>query len=983
MVSLFDDAQALAWIARRKSLESFMMPTALLEGDPGALVARDGSLATLVRIDGSRSLMGGEELERFVAIASGRWNAWLARPGHALHAVLERAPGPAPVARAVAPQERAARERGLDLDDLLEERVRHHGRFAAGEILVVACWTRPSLLSRAEAARDRRHFRDLLKDWPARPGEAQCAEAPYRSLVARHEAMVASFADAAGEAGLVVRVMPSAAAGRLIRRFVNGPEAAAPGWRPVTPPAQGGPAPPLAPQLLTAEPETGQGGLAIGARRYAALDMILGPRRSRPFRDLVRGIAGAGLPLRFSLLLEGGGLDSPAVRAARVAASFTAFSSDDSRAFGHALGELAAHRADGGAVVRLRLTVLTWTAREADAGELARRRSRLQQVFEGWGEPVATPLVGDLLEAFAGTVPGFACGGTAAPALAPLGEALALLPVCRPAALPGSRVDHLFRSPDGRLLPFSFDSGGDYGFDLIYGMPGRGKSVLMNTLALAFALHGAHETLPMNAVIDIGPSSAGLVSLVREALPPGRRHEAGVFRLAMSADHAINPFDTQPGCREPLPAERAFLVNLLGLMLTPAGAAGVPDGLREIVAPVIAAAYRLRDDRVAGAEPRAYSRGRDAEVDDALARLGPRLPAEPLWWDVADALLERGDTAAARRAQRYAVPVMTDLLAAVRQPAIAELAAGASVAATGEPVIDAFSRIVAGLAEAWPILFHPTAFDLGALRVAAVDLAEVAPSGSDEADRQTAAVYLLARHALTRDWWISAEPAASFAPARRAWHAARLKAVREAPKRLCFDEFHRVAHVPAVLAQVERDVREARKLRVTVTLASQRVEDFPPALVELANRIWVLGAGGKRSEIETLSSIFQLTDTLREAVRHQLTGPAADGSPALLLAADAGGRLEQLVVNSPGPLELWALTTSPVDAGLRDRVARSLGQREARRRLARAFPGGSARRRVAAETADRLELGEARSERAVVDSLAAEIVRDGTPRRMP
>ena len=43
----------------------------------------------------------------------------------------------------------------------------------------------------------------------------------------------------------------------------------------------------------------------------------------------------------------------------------------------------------------------------------------------------------------------------------------------------------------------------------------------------------------------------------------------------MSATHAINPCDIQLGCRSPLPGERAFLENLLGLILTPAGAAGV------------------------------------------------------------------------------------------------------------------------------------------------------------------------------------------------------------------------------------------------------------------------------------------------------------------------------------------------------------------------------------------------------------------------
>ena len=71
-----DDLQRLGWTLRRKPLESFLAPQAAvpLEGGGGALVCRDGSLVSLIAVDGSRSMMGGEELERFVALASRRLN---------------------------------------------------------------------------------------------------------------------------------------------------------------------------------------------------------------------------------------------------------------------------------------------------------------------------------------------------------------------------------------------------------------------------------------------------------------------------------------------------------------------------------------------------------------------------------------------------------------------------------------------------------------------------------------------------------------------------------------------------------------------------------------------------------------------------------------------------------------------------------------------------------------------------------------------
>ena len=986
-----DDLQRLGWTLCRKPLESFLEPQAAvpLEGGGGALVCRDGSLVSLIAVDGSRSMMGAEELERFVALAARRLNTAFASPGHALHVVFERAPDDArslAAAHADAVGRQAARL-GLGLDDLLAERARRLAPLIAPETLVMACWTRPSILPRERLAHGRKGLRKRLKRWLPEADEAQCPHLALEGIWPRHEALLDSIDATLAETGIAGARLDECGALRAIRRMTNGAASTAPDWRPVTaandaparltePPEAGAFPPPLAPQLLVREPEREGPGVRMGERLYGALDMVLGPRQSRPFAELMAGLAAAGLPCRISLLIEGGGLHRMDAAVCRVASAFLAFSSSDSLHVRNALREVAALAADAHAVVRLRLGLLTWVGAEEGEAALAARMGRLQQVAEGWGEAVFTPLTGDPLESVASSVPGFCCGATAEPALVPLTEALRLLPVSRPAPLAGSAGEgHLFRSADGKPLPLRSDEGGDYGFELIYGLPGQGKSVLMNALGLAFCLERGQSRLPLAAVIDIGPSSSGLVSLVREALPTERRHEAGWFPLRMTAAHAINPCDTQLGCRSPLPAERAFLANLLSLMVTPAGSAGAPDGMRELIGPALTGAYALRSDKEPGAEPHAYTEGRDRQVDAAIAACGLRLPDRALWWEAVDALFEVGVPDAAARAQRYAVPVLGDLLASVREPAVQGLVGDARYGAGGETVTQAFIRILTALSGDWPVMFSPTAFDVGGARLAAIDLAEVAPQGSAEADRQSAAFYLLARHALTRHWWIADDALASIPEPYREWHAARLREIRESPKRLCYDEFHRTAGAPAVRAQVERDVREARKLRVRLALASQRLEDFGGALAELANRYWILGSGGKAREADTLASLFALNDTLAETVRYRLTGPGRDGAPALLIASGSGERFEQLVVNTPGPVELWALTTSPADVALRNRLYALLPPAQARAALARAFPAGTARERIETELAraDAAGAGRAASEAAVLDRLAGEI----------
>ena len=984
MLGRIEEALQFGWTVRRKSLESFMLPMA--GAGEGMLVCRDGSLASLLEVDGSRSMVGAEELERFVEVVQRRLNASLLGLGHGLHVVFERSvdDGAAAVARLAARQRRSAEGIGLALGDVFEERERRIGEVAASETVAVAVWSRVSALTGDQAKRDGKAVRARTKKWLPALDESQCPAAAFETLVPRHEAWVEAVESVFAETGVVARRLDDHGALRLMRILASGAESTGDDWRPVLgendaparltdPPELGAFPPALAPQVLVGEVEAAGSGLRVGGRLYGALDMELGPRRTRGFGELLEQVARAGVNLRFSALVEGGGLLGLGPAVARVASAFLAFASPDSLAVRDAMRELHDVKDGAQAVVRLRVGLLTWVGRDEGAEALRRQVSRPQQIAEGWGECVFTPLVGDALESYAGTVPGFCCGGTAQAAAAPLGEVLRMLPLGRPAPIARRTADHVFRARDGKLLPFSFQEGEDYGFELIYGIPGRGKSVLMNSLGFGFCLQGGVGKLPFAAVIDIGPSSSGLISMLREALPGERRGEAAWFKLSMDAErHAINPCDTQLGCREPLAAQREFLANVLRLIATPVGADGVPDGVRELIDPAIEVAYEMRSDKTAGGEPNIYSAGRDGAVDEALARRGLGLRAGAAWWEAVDLLFDAGETAAAERAQRYAVPVLRDFISAARHERVQGLVRDTRYGSGSESVTDAFMRVVSGAIASWPIMAHPTAFDIGGARVAALDLGDVAPLGSAEGDRQTAAVYMLARHALTRHWWIGEDSVARIPERYRAWHTDRLRELRETPKRLAFDEFHRTGGAHAVRAQVERDVREARKLRVQLCLASQRLEDFGEALTELANRYWVLGAGGKDREIEALSRLFSLSGTLEKAVRYDLTGPGEYGAPALLISSDERGRFEQVVVNGPGPMELWALTTSPRDVALRERLYARMEPARARRALARSFPSGSARERIARELRDG-GAGAEESERAVLDGLAAEL----------
>ena len=120
-----------------------------------------------------------------------------------------------------------------------------------------------------------------------------------------------------------------------------------------------------------------------------------------------------------------------------------------------------------------------------------------------------------------------------------------------------------------------------------------------------------------------------------------------------------------------------------------------------------------------------------------------------------------------------------------------------------------------------------------------------------------------------------------------------------------------------------------------------------------------------------------MSETLQDAIRYRLPGPGRDGAPALLIASDARGRFEQLVVNTPGPAELWALSTSPADVALRRRLQARMSPAQARAVLARGFPTGSARARIDAELGRLAAAGmrAGATEEDALDRIADELVR--------
>ncbi len=968
--------------AFRQPVEAFIrLETA---DDENTIVGEDGSLISYLRVDGSRQIIGEKEYLHLVESSTVKLGARFDRPGHALQIFFVRDPARSRRAteRLVKPSRVSAKNMGLELDDLFEERARHLAHFLVWEECYFVLWTRPEILSKTDMARAGREIKE--KKWVA-AANAQYPLAALEPLRARHKSYVAGMMSALDELGVRADLLEAHDALSAVRDNLF-PERANERWRACLPgdpiPARAPESkndlsdllwPPLRQQISSSSAKIiNDHVVQIGPNLWAGCDVTLAPMDPSPFPMLLNRLFDSKVPFRISFLIESGGIEGSQAKLS--ISSILAITNSLNKQIKKSLEALQA-TARSEPVVKLRISLATWAPADR-IGLLEDRLSILMQATESWGYCQVSFVVGDPLDAVMSSAMGISCASTAPTAIAPMAEVMRLIPWQRPSS-PFDVGALLLRTPDGKVWPYQTGTSlTTTWFDLIFAQPGAGKSVLMNALNLATCLSAGLSKLPYVAVIDIGPSSSGLISLIKEALPSERRHEAAYYRLQMSPQYAINPFDTQLGMRYPLMDERSYLVELLTLLCTPPGQDKPYDGIQQLSGLVVDEMFRWRDDNVANAEPRPYLPRMDAEIDDSIKKYNLHLPKEPYWWDIVEEFFDRELYYLANLAQRHAVPVLGDAITAARRPQIRSLLEETQIGSSSEGVISAFERMITSAIREYPILASVTKFEISDARVCSLDLMDVSPQGDETADRQTSIMYMLARHALVRSWWMSMDSLRAMPVKYRPYHEKRLQDIGETPKRLCYDEFHRTSSSKAVRGQLIRDVREGRKRGVQIVLASQLLDDFDSDMVDLATGVWILGTAISDRAVDNAQQTFGLTDTARHVIRHHLTGPRSSGAPALFVLGTNQGRYEQHLINTLGPIELWALSTSAEDVAIRNRLYARLGAGRGRQMLSASFPGGSARSEIKRRVFALAESGKAQSAAtsAVIEQIVEEMV---------
>lgn len=977
----------LAWFSTemKQTTESYCdLETA---EDTHTLVARDGSLVSVIRVHGVTRLIGADEFEMIHTGLTQSLQATLKRPGHAVQVYFtyDKSAVKSEMADILSAARATAKRLHLDLDDLFKERLDYLSRYCAHEELYFVLWTRPFALSNEQLKRVTKDKQKARKENNIPPFKnAQNLTASITDLRESHASFVRSLINDLNAVNVYSVLLPVHDAVYAMRMSADSEftdkhwRAVLPGdriplreTRPMAGELSGLMYPPLARQIF---PRDAVGvdlrTIRVGDRIYAPLTIELFPQEIKSFVGLFSRTLPTQIPWRISFLITSGGL--PTLRFKSMMAAILTWTSPQNALMHDAtqlLRDIEMNTDD--AVVKLQVSLATW-APEGNMRQLRIRAAELAKALEGWGTHVSE-VSGDVFAGFSSSLMGYTASSVATPSIAPLSDVVYMLPFTRPASA-WQYGAVLFRTPDGKPWPYQPGSVVQTTWiDLMYARPGSGKSVLSNSINLALCLSGGIQRLPRVSIIDIGPSSSGLISLLKEALPAENKHWVAYHRIRMTPDYAINPFDTQLGCRYPTPQDRAFLVNFITLLATPLGAEKAYDGVSDMVGLIVDELYKYLADE---GKPHLYTSGLESLVDDLLGEIGFQQDEQTTWWEVTDALFLAGFHHAALLAQRFAMPLLADAAGICRTQTIEDLY-GQVKAPTGEPLIHAFSRMISSAVREYPILSGITRFDIGDARIISFDLDEVAKSGGDAADRQTAVMYMLSRYVLGRSFYLTEDILPDIREAYRPYHRARISEIREDAKRLVYDEFHRTSKARAVRDQVIIDMREGRKWNVQVALVSQSLEDFDPVMVEFATSIFIMDAGPEQA-IKRSVEVFGLSETARVALKTRVHGPREGGATFLAQFSTKSGMNTQLLTNTIGPIELWSFSTTAEDARIRNTLYQRLGPAEARRVLANLFPSGSVKSLVEARQARLKEqegLIEEVTNLSIVDQLVEEILK--------
>lgn len=929
--------------------------------DDNILIADDGSMITIIEVLGDVKLPDQETFSNNVDKLYTSLASRFESSAHLLQVCMIYNPYEAKneIRDSFAASRATAANIGLNAASIMDDWEETLCRYCSSEKIFFVLWTKPQALPPAEVKQARKNMNKNYGKIPYFPN-IQKASKIMTEIMNDHLGFINLIELAFKENGLLFEVLENHKACWLIRHQVD-PSITSRSWSPLLP---GDKLPFLLPELgenstnaacllypsLNKQlfPRRGENidlkSILIGDEIHSPLMISIPPQTPKPFNHFLKKMINKKIPWRASFFINGDGLSY--LNWKSILASIFHFSSTVNKKFNKAIDELKLIDMTE-VIVAYEGCFDTWVKAPANLEDqsektkamekLREQSSILSSAIQAWGTCDVGEITGDPLLGVCATIPGLMAKSPAPKSAPPLREALKMIPFSRPAS-PWKNGSIILRTTDGKIMPYLQGSSLQNAWiDVGCAPMGGGKSVWLNTQNWGFLTQPGLSRLPWLSILDIGPSSNGLITLVKNLLPDHLKHLAVYYRLRLTEEYSINPCDTLLGCHEPLPTHKAFLQNLLSLFATPLNEKAPQDGVPGIALMVIEEAFKeFSPER----NPKQYNPGVDDELAEVIDQLAIHINEGTTWWSIVEELFKRGYINEAVKAQRYAVPLIPDMAGIVVKDTIKRMYDFKTP--TGEHITDFFRRSLLEAIKAYPILKNPTQFDIGNAQVISLDLDEVSPRGGPAADRQTGVMFMLGRYIVGSKFFLVPSDVQLIPDIYKKYHAKIIQNIRKDPKRICWDEVHRVTSNKSIEKQIVGDMevisRESRKQNLHMGLYSQVFTDIPEIVLEMATSIFILGAGTDQSIDDTIQKLG-LSGAAKRAIQ-TIGKPDKSGANMVVLFKTELGNVTQKLTNTIGGQALWAFSSTSEDMTVRNSLYEKIGVEGTLKILSQLYPGG-------------------------------------------
>ncbi|WP_413484654.1 ATP-binding protein [Morganella psychrotolerans] len=888
-------------------------------------------------------------------------NAIYRRHGHKISMVFETEPsrGKEEIKRLISAQYRSVKRTGIDMTEILDERVKKLSPWVSRERCYLVCYTGRGALSAHEQFDENKRLNILIKQSPEAGFGQNPVLAEMVGLKIRHDAFMSAVEDAFRDngQGVLLDLLDAHAVGNALRAQVDR-SGTADVWQPVLPDDRIIPhgerkendhtsflAPWLKFQLLNQNVKPQGNKLCINGIWHGTISVSLGPQTPQTFAQL-KTLIPRNLPWRLRIDVMPGGMAKLGMKKGIL--DFMAFVPALKPVWESIAALTLKDQAEP--VCVMSITASTW----GETPEIVTRNlTLLSQAFQAWGVCDITQTFGDPVRAWVSTLVAANKGTGPNLLYPPLSEALNLLPLTRAASAWQDDGNALFPTIDGKLYPVGLASSKQNKLTkILCGSPGLGKSVLLNALG-NIQITSAQQKLPFIGGVDKGYSMQGQIALLRDSLPPDRKDEVIGFVLQNDSKHCRNLFDIQFGARYPIEPEKNWILSMLTALCIDPGTGEPPNSkdTRQILERTLSLAYKTNSD----ISPKPYAKGLPGleSIDIALHKMGLFEKYDESWWEkahwyeVRDFLFAGDYISEAQIAQFQAVPELSDMTGLLNTEEINGAFGNIQREGSQEKLLEYLHRCMVSAVGDFKMLAGRTQFVINPnTRVIAIDLNNVMGDDSKAGHLKTGIMFLFAGQVAGGTFILPQyrdDLLSKVAHQYHGLHLERLEQLDQEIKTMVYDELHNVAKVPFIFPLLETQDREQRKFGISTLFSSQYMRDFPEAILRSANSLFLMEVDPDDEEL--LLSRFKVPKVTIRNFQRLGSGPAPDGSGVPFLGIfriKGGSTLARILKNALGPLELWSLNSSPADSALRTILYEKVGGKTARSILAESFPNGSA-----------------------------------------